>query len=222
MNTKAKTSFILIGTLLIGIVIGALGSGVLREERARKFDLMRPESRFLYYMKSVIRPTPEQSQQFDKILGKYSKQISTIHEQHQEDILALYDSLHTELTAILTEEQRTRLQESLEKGHNRRIAMVMEHLSEELSLSESQSKEIENILLANKVFPKRGRVFLKKRREFREDIRARFEKAQREIEAVLTPEQIQKYRQMRMHEPPFGPPEPRSPFPDGPPPQLPQ
>lgn len=199
MNTKAKTSFILFGTLLIGIAIGALGSGLLREERVRSFELMRPENRFHQYMKGVIRPTAEQSSQFDEILGKYSKQISNIHQQHQEEILALYDSLHSELRALLNDEQRTRLEQSLEKGFNRRVAMAVGHLTEELNLSENQSQRIEEILLANDIAPDHSHNFRRKKRgEFREELRNRFEKMEQEITDVLTPEQLTKYREMRM------------------------
>lgn len=198
MNTKAKTSFILIGTLLTGMAIGAVGSGLLREERVRKFELMRPENRFLSFMKGVIRPTPEQSQQFDDILGKYSKRISNIHDKHQEEILAVYDSLRTDLNALLTDEQRARLEQSLEKGYNRRLAMAVGHLTEELALSEDQSKRIEEILLAHDFAPKRGRAFKKNSTEFRHELRNRFEKMEQEIAKVLTPEQLEKYREIRM------------------------
>ncbi len=197
MNTKTKTSFILIGTLLIGVAIGALGSALLREERARKFELMRPENRFLNFMKGVIRPAPEQSQQLDEVLGNYSKRISNIHEKHQEEILAVYDSLRTDLNALLTEEQRARLEESLARGRSLRVAVTVGHLTEELDLSESQSKKIEEILLANEILPGRGRISFKKRREFHQEMRTQFEKTEKEIEAVLTPEQLEKYRELR-------------------------
>ena len=213
MNTTTKTSFILIATLLIGVAIGALGSGLLREERTRTFDLMRPENRFLQYMKGVIRPTAEQSQKFDDILGKYSKQISNIHQQHQEEILSIYDSLHTELRALLNDEQRARLEQSLEKGHNRRIAMAVGHLTEELGLSEGQSKRIEEILLTNDFAPERGRVLHGKRQEFRRELRARFEKMEKEISDILTPQQLTKYRDMRMRRRLFMRDEPPPPFP---------
>ncbi len=213
MNTQAKTSLILIGTLLIGIAIGALGSGLLREERARKFEFMRPGNRFLQYMKGVIRPTPEQSQQFEGILGKYSKQISNIHQQHQEEILALYDSLHTELRALLTDDQRARLEQSLEKGHNRRITMAVGHLTEELGLSENQSKRIEEIMRANDFAPDRGPIFRQKKNGFRQELRNRFEKMEQEIAEVLAPEQLKKYREMRMRRRLFMRDEPPPPFP---------
>jgi hypothetical protein len=183
LNTKTKTSFVLIGTLLIGVAIGALGSALWRADRARKFELMRPENRFLNFIKGVIRPAPEQNQQFDEILGNYSKRISNIHDQHQEEILAVYDSLRSELNALLTDEQRARLEESLARGRTLRVAVTVGHLTEELDLSESQSQKIEEILRANEILPGRGRIPFKKRQE--------------EIEAVLTPEQLEKYRELR-------------------------
>jgi Spy/CpxP family protein refolding chaperone len=197
LNTKTKTSFVLIGTLLIGVAIGALGSALWRADRARKFELMRPENRFLNFIKGVIRPAPEQNQQFDEILGNYSKRISNIHDQHQEEILAVYDSLRSELNALLTDEQRARLEESLARGRTLRVAVTVGHLTEELDLSESQSQKIEEILRANEILPGRGRIPFKKRQEFHQEMRTQFEKIEKEIEAVLTPEQLEKYRELR-------------------------
>jgi hypothetical protein len=215
VNVKAKTSLILIGTLIIGVAIGGLGSGLLRGDRARELELMRPQHRFLQFMKRVVRPTAEQSQQFDDILAKYSKQISTIHEQHQEEIFAVYDSLHKELNSLLTEEQRARLEDNLKRGHNRRVNMIVGRLTEELNLSENQSKRIEEILRANDFDPDRRRDFRRRKEDFRDELKTRSENVEREIADVLTPEQLQKYRETRRRRQPFMGEEPPPPPRDG-------
>ena len=206
MTTKSKTTLIILGTLIIGIAIGALVSGTWRQQREHRFERMMSHQRFLHVMERIIQPTDEQREAIDQILEKRSEQISAIQEKHESEVRALLDSLRSDLASVLTEEQRTRLEDRFTKGDRRLIGMRAARLAEALRLDENQRKQIEEIFstFAEQIAPGR-KNFKGNREERRQIIKNRFEKLQQEIEAVLTPEQREKYRNMRFDmRPPFG------------------
>lgn len=198
MKTKSKTAFIILGTFAIGMVIGVLISGTLRHQKEQKFERMPPGKRFFLFMERIIQPTEQQREQFDRIIAKRSEQISKLHEEHQNEMFALYDSMRTELQSILTEEQRSRLEERLARGTHKIAEMRLGRLTEELDLDERQQKQIKEILnqLEEPPPPPPDR-FHRGPGEPGVRFRHRFLKLQEEIEQVLTPEQLEKYHKMR-------------------------
>ncbi len=204
MTTKTKTALIVLATLIIGIMIGALGSGAFRQQQEEKFERMPPDRRFFFFMKRVIQPTDQQREQFDRILAKYSEQISKLHEEHQNEMLALYDSMRTELQSILTEEQRSRVEDLLAKGTHRIVEMRLARLTRELGLDENQQRKIKEILKQLEMPHPPPDLFHLGPGKGRPPIREHFLKMQEEIEKILTPEQLDKYHRMKSGlEPPF-------------------
>src|SRR3990172_278615 len=210
MTTKSKTLFITFGTLLIGIIIGFLLSGTLRQERENKFTRMRPNERFRRAMERIIRPTDEQRELIQKTLKRRFDQIAAIREQHEDEIFTLYDSLRLDMDAIRTTEQKQRLEEHLERGPHLVYKERNERLAEELKLTSEQKEKITKIM---DKFKPRFREHFEGRRnrkpgEDRQSRRSKFEKMHEEIKAILTPEQIEKYQQiLDSRELPFGRPD---------------
>ena len=54
MNTRTQTSLIVVSTLILGIVIGGLGTGVLQEKRVKQNFRMPPDQRFYEAMDRII------------------------------------------------------------------------------------------------------------------------------------------------------------------------
>ncbi len=208
MNTKTMTTLIILCTLVIGVVIGALGSGMWRQKRESKFERMMPRQRFLGAMERIIDPTDTQREAIDKILKKRSEQITAVNEEHQNQIFTIYDSLQSELSSVLTKEQLNRLEDRLAKGAKQYSNARIGRLAEMLQLDENQQNRIEEIMTKfEEQMPSNRRDFEGNRKQRREDMQKRFDNLQEEIEAVLTPEQIEQYREMRIQmRPPFGPP----------------
>lgn len=207
MTPRGKSGLVILGTLLIGILIGALGSGALRQTRRHRFHAMPPDMRFLHFVKRVVQPTPEQEKAFDAIIQRRSRQIAEINEQHETQILAIFDSLRTELSSLLTDEQRVRLEERLKQGISQRIKTKVQELTRELSLTEVQQEKIEAIFKQRMPGREIGRPPSPGGPpDFREHMRTQWEKIHAEIEAVLTPEQREKYQDLKhRHRFLFGP-----------------
>lgn len=201
IKTKAKTALIILGTLAIGIVIGSLASGTLRQEREQTFSRMMLRQRFLSVMQRILQPTEEQRKAINEILVKRSEQISTVQETFQDEIFAIYDSLRTDLQAFLTEEQTNRLEAELAKGSDKVLDIRMAHMTEALDLNRMQQDQLRQVMKS--VMPPR----LSGRDNFqfdREERRKRFQQFRQEIERILTPDQLRKFRQMRYdRRPPF-------------------
>lgn len=198
MSTKSMTLLIILATLVIGIAIGALSTGALRQRREDRFDRMPPQRRFHKAMERIIQPTDEQREAIQKILKHRFDQLSAIRQEHENEIIAIYDSMRVDFESILTEEQRTRLEERLRKGPHDMMQARVDRLAEKLQLDASQKKRIEEIMSTLLALPSRQRrEFKGDRRESRQSIRKRFKKLHEEIEKVLTPEQIEEYREMR-------------------------
>jgi Spy/CpxP family protein refolding chaperone len=198
MKTKTKTTLIILGTFVIGIIIGALASGTWRQKREHRFERMMPHQRFLRVMERIIQPTDEQREAIDQILKKRSEQISAIQEEHESEVQAILDSLRSDLASVLTEEQRARLEKRLAKGDKKLLEIQVARLAEALQLDENQRRQIKKIF--SKFAEQKGRRhkgFKGNREKRRQIMKDRFEKLQAEIEAVLTPEQREKYRKMR-------------------------
>ncbi len=198
MTTRSKTTFIILGTLIIGIVVGSLGSGMLRERRVEKFDRMRPQQRFVEVMENIIKPDKAQREEIEKVLEKRFEHIAQIRERHELEMMSAFDSLRVELNALLTAEQLKRLEDHFEKGSQKFIKRKLDRLTDVLKLSEDQRKQIEEI------YRRYEPGFMGFRRSApadsgrsRPEVSGRREKLDEEIEKVLTPAQRDKYRQFR-------------------------
>ena len=199
MSAKAKTILIISGTLVIGIGIGALGIGSLRQTRQQRFEMMPPAQRFIGAMERIIQPSEGQREAISRTLAKHSEQLEAIHERHQDEIFAVYDSLRNDFASLLTDEQRRRLEENLVRGVDRRLEMRVAGLAEELELDDHQVEKIREVMSQRGERPPfGGRGFQGDPRELRRGMRHQFEKMSEEIEAVLTPEQREKYRELMM------------------------
>jgi translation initiation factor 2B subunit (eIF-2B alpha/beta/delta family) len=115
MNVKIKSSLILTVTLILGIVIGAVGSGMLRnyifEKRMEKF---RSPKGFINYLEQVIQPEPSQRAELREKLESQRQRFMQLSMKFRTEMDSLNVEFQKELDGILTEEQQQRLSKFLE------------------------------------------------------------------------------------------------------------
>jgi len=209
MTTKTKSAFILFGILAIGVAIGALARGTLRTQQAHRFERMPPHERFFSFMERVLEPSEEQRDEVERVIEARSEQLRELHETHQTGVIAIYDSLRVDLQNILTDEQKIRFEDQIAKGSHKIAESRIERLTEALDLNDEQQKRIGEIFAKLKNLPRPERKGSRgKWEDRRRMMRNQFQKVNEEIEAVLTPEQKEKFGELRMQR--------RRPF-DGPP-----
>ena len=104
---KSKPVWITVITLIIGFILGFLASGRFYSNRMQKFERIRMEEGFKARFYERIQPDEIQKEQLDPILKEFFVKMG----QHRREIGQLMDSLHQEMSPILTEEQKQTLKE---------------------------------------------------------------------------------------------------------------
>ena len=198
---STKTTFIILGTLVIGIIIGILGGGIIHQQRMEQFDRIRrmnPEQRFAEVIDEIIKPDDKQRDQIKDIMNEQAEKIVRIDDEYQSQILEMFDSTRQKINSLLTKDQIISLEKHLARGHKRFYRGRLERLSRYLELTKEQQRKIEEIFkeFAPQFDPNKELLSGKKIRRIQK-IENQFDKIDQKIESVLTQEQIKKYLQFR-------------------------
>lgn len=110
MTIDARSSLILLVTLLLGIAIGALGAGAVAQRRSEHIRELRMRGMFVDHMEQIIRPR-DQAQW---------EAIRPIVEETGRQNYAIMDSTHVLLEAGM-ERMRERLAPHLDEAQRERV-----------------------------------------------------------------------------------------------------
>ncbi|HUU52375.1 MAG TPA: hypothetical protein VMW92_05045 [Candidatus Heimdallarchaeota archaeon] len=113
MNTKVKIVLIIIVTLVIGIVLGAMLNRAFLRLRIHRAFADRNPAGMISFIEKDIRPTPDQREKIKEVLEKHRKKSSDLREKFILEMQAEFESLEAELDPILTPEQKNRLKRRL-------------------------------------------------------------------------------------------------------------
>jgi hypothetical protein len=106
MKLQSKTIFVLLGTLAIGIAIGALGQSTMHNRRLEKLAEMRRQGGLYASIDRYINPVDEAQEETIRALAKdYQNKLGRFLGHYQWHRSRLMDSLKTDITPILTPEQ---------------------------------------------------------------------------------------------------------------------
>lgn len=119
MTINAKSSLILLATLIFGIAIGALGVGALAHQRGEHLRELRHRGGFVEHMERVIRPRDEtQREAIRPILEETDRIHWTLMDSTHTRMVAELQRMRQRLDPHLDEAQRERLESSFgEFGH---------------------------------------------------------------------------------------------------------
>jgi len=109
MNTKVKIALIIIVTLVIGIVLGAMLNRAFMRFRIQRAFADRNPLGMISFIEKDIRPTPDQREKIREVLEKHRKKSLDLREKFMMEMRAEFESLEAELDPILTPEQKNRL-----------------------------------------------------------------------------------------------------------------
>lgn len=114
MNARTKSGLVLLATLLIGMVLGALLFGTVQRQRFQHaLRLVRPD-RLAASVEQVVQPTDAmQRQAVRDILKQFDSQMRAHREEGTQRMRAGLDSLQARLSSVLDEGQMERLREHL-------------------------------------------------------------------------------------------------------------
>ena len=111
MSTTVKTVIVLIATLLVGVLLGALGSGAVANKREKERVELRSNRGMSSRIQSQIPTlTDEQRLQIQEIVRRHAPEMDSLRRQHQQEIGDSFVEMRSEIAAVLTPEQRANLE----------------------------------------------------------------------------------------------------------------
>lgn len=120
MNIHLKTAAILLATLIIGMICGALILGAFARDRLQPPPPQMTRERFVERWVRMVRPDQEQIRRIREVVGEHEPGFRENYVRHRQEMQALVDSLHRDLEPILTEEQRERIKQIRERRESMR------------------------------------------------------------------------------------------------------
>lgn len=111
MMMKAKPFLIVIGSLLIGIIVGILISAQLRHKRMRSVRVLTSERYFREVLYKVIEPTDELKKQLEPIIQSYGKEGRELQKEFRRTFETHNEEYWNEIKALLSDDQLERLEE---------------------------------------------------------------------------------------------------------------
>ncbi len=210
MMTKLKVTLIIIATLIIGVVLGAVGRGALLKHHHQKLDSMERTEIFLSRVNEIVHPDSSQKPKVEEIAKRTAQRIDILFNHHQAQMAVIVDSMKSELSAVLRPEQQERLVHELtfsqqgDSAHEKLgVSMAFsyeyaERLQRELGLDSAQTENLlllvreshDRIMKEAKSGSGNSEAARKRRETFLEETNKR-------IEALLNAKQKEQFHQLQ-------------------------
>lgn len=210
MTPKLKVTLILLATLIIGIIIGAVGRGVFMKGRHRKLDSIERTEVFLSRVDEAVRPDSSQKGKVDEIAKRAADRITVLFDHHDAEMATIVDTMKRELAAVLTSQQLQQLDRELsvkttsDSGRGELgIAMAFsyeyaERLQRDLDLDSAQTEQMLMLIKESHDRIMRQAKLAHGNREKERHFRAAFlDETNRKIEALLNERQKEQFRLLR-------------------------
>jgi hypothetical protein len=121
MNAKFKSVLIVVLTLAIGGLLGAVATGTAMSSRVDQLNKLRTSQGFAETMERVVEPTDAgQRETIRLILDDGAERLAELGRKHRAERSAMVDSIRTELNEVITTEQRLRVDEWIERHRSKR------------------------------------------------------------------------------------------------------
>ncbi len=109
MKMKAAIALIIIVTLILGIVIGALANrAIVRHRLNQTFRRVNP-GYLPGFIQEVVEPDSEQARRIKSVLDEHTQRMQNLRAEYQDSMREHFQSLWNDLEPLLTPEQKRRL-----------------------------------------------------------------------------------------------------------------
>ncbi|HTX17184.1 MAG TPA: hypothetical protein VMG34_00885 [Bacteroidota bacterium] len=207
MSPNFKVTLILLATLAIGIILGAVGRGVIIRSHGRKLETSERTEYFLSRVNDAIDPDSGQRSRVDEITRRAADRISVLFDHHDAEMTTIVDSMRHELAAVLKPEQMERLNREIAVKPSSdtargRLGIIMafsyeyaERLQRDLDLDSAQTEQMLILIRQSHSRIRRETEQANGDPEKEREIRRTFlDETNKKIEALLTPHQLEQFR----------------------------
>jgi hypothetical protein len=112
MSARLQSTLVIVGTLLIGMVLGALLWSTIVTKRTERISQLRQPAHFLKFLEEVIQPQDEEQREaIRSVVNAHSMQFRAMFAE----LRSRGDSLQIKLAPLLSEAQQDRLKTALGK-----------------------------------------------------------------------------------------------------------
>lgn len=112
MTAQTKSALLLVATLVVGILIGAFATSAVINNRMEELRSLRERRGFSDRMIEVIQPRDNaQRTAIEAVLERSHERYNRARRSFGEDMRTVRDSMEAELLPLLSEDQKTRLEE---------------------------------------------------------------------------------------------------------------
>ena len=120
LGARTKSIILIVASVGVGILIGALIQARLAQNRLERLALLRSERGFVRALERVIDPSDEaQREEIQEVLERSAQRMAAQMMQNREATISLLDSTIHALHDVLTEEQISQLNERMQQWEHR-------------------------------------------------------------------------------------------------------
>ncbi len=142
MSTKIKSIFLLLATLVIGLVSGATITGALVRERLDYIRSFSKSDGFVLRFSEMIAPlSDEQRAEVEPILEAAGQKIEVTFSESGQKVYAVVEKLEQDLIPYLSDEQIAQLQKRRTEIRNRYIGRFTFATEEDFPMNEDLKDE---------------------------------------------------------------------------------
>lgn len=117
MTARAKSTLLLLGMLLIGMLLGVFVHTLMVENRIERLTSLRSQAGFVRFMDKMIEPTDDtQREAIRDVLEETAERLDVHHAESRETVQEIMESFRASLDSVLTEEQILALNERMERA----------------------------------------------------------------------------------------------------------
>ena len=118
MNAKTKSALVLLGTLILGIVIGVLVQTTVHNQQVERARSLRDRGALSDVIERVVEPNSDQQVEAIRVIvGRFEAQLSELSRESWLMRSAIFDSMHEALVdSVLSGDQALALGEWRERN----------------------------------------------------------------------------------------------------------
>ncbi len=122
MKIHTQSALVILGTLIIGIVLGSVLTTVFVDQRLQRIpDMTGPGNFGRFVVEEIIRPVDDaQREKLERITNRCSENSMATLQCFRVEMKEIMDSLLIEVKPVLTEEQYNRLKYHIENARSLR------------------------------------------------------------------------------------------------------
>ncbi len=117
MTARTKSILLLLGTLLIGMLLGVFIHSRMVEDRIERLTSLRSQAGFVQFVDKMIEPTDDaQREAIRTVLEDAAAALDVHHAENRVALEEIMGSFRASLDSLLTEEQLQALNERMERA----------------------------------------------------------------------------------------------------------